>query len=91
MKKVAIDYKYLNNEIVKAIAKAYPNGFVDSDVITFSEVDKEMEDRIKVELEGVLFLIKRSELEDKMSDKFDDDYFSSLREYDESCDAESCE
>jgi len=91
MKKVAVDFKNLTPEVIEAIAKAYPEGFIDSDVISFTNVDIEMEDRVKVILNDKVFLIKKTLIEDAISDKFDDDYFSSLSKGEEDCDAEFCE
>ena len=91
MKKVEVDFKYLNPETIKALAKACPHGFAESEVISFTEVDKDMGDRIKIILNDTLFLINKTNLEDAVLSTFDEDYFSSLPREDENCDAEFCE
>ncbi len=92
MKNISVDYEYITSGMVKAIAQAYPDGFKNMDVITLSEVNSDLEDRVRVEVNGTLFLIKKTELGEALSDKFDDEYFEELRTGSkESCDAEFCE
>ncbi|WP_027395117.1 hypothetical protein [Aquimarina latercula] len=92
MKKITVNFENINNELLKEIAKAYPNGFIESDVISFSDVDPKMEDRVKVVLENSMYLIKKSTLEDSESSNFDNEYFESFtKEKDKGCDAEYCE
>ncbi|WP_027392482.1 hypothetical protein [Aquimarina latercula] len=92
MKNISVDYKYLTLDLIKAIAKEYPNGFKEMDVITLSEVNSELQDRVRLVINDTLFLIKKTELEEAMSDKFDDEYFDTLKtQSKESCDAEFCE
>ena len=91
MKKFDVDFQDLNGEMIVALAKAFPNGFADSDVISFGIVDLETENRVKVAIKDTIFLIKKSSLDDAMIDKFDKEYFKSLPRADESCDAEFCD
>ena len=94
MKKVAVDFKFLTPELLESIVKAYPHGFTDTDVISFTNVNNEVEHRVKVILNDTLFLIKKNSLskmlDERHEDKFDEDYFSSLPKDDENCDAEFC-
>jgi len=91
MKKINIEFQDVTPELIVAIANAYPKGFADNDVLTFKQVDEEMEDRVKIILNDTLFLIKKSFLDEAGISKFDTDYFRSLPRGDESCDAEYCE
>lgn len=91
MKKIDVDFQDVTEEMIRAFAKAFPNEFVESDVIRLANIDQEMEDRVKLVIDDALFLIKKSYLDDAMIDKFDRDYFKSLPREDESCDAEFCE
>lgn len=94
MRKVAVDFMDLTPEIIDEIVKVYPQGFGENDMVSFTEVDGELDHRIKVKLNGMLFMIKKGNLEKELNnqfgDKYDDDYFSNLRKDDESCDAEFC-
>ncbi|RDY58602.1 hypothetical protein [Flagellimonas nanhaiensis] len=90
MKKIDVDYEYLTADLLKRIAQVNPEGFKEHDVIVLSEVDSELEDRIKVVLDNKVFLIKKS-LVETLPDTFDDEYFKSLKEnQEEACDDEFC-
>lgn len=91
MKKIDIEFEDITPELLLAIANAYPNGFSDNDVLTFKQVDEEMEDRVKIIFNDTLFLIKKSLLDEAAVSKFDADYFKSLARENENCDAEFCE
>lgn len=94
MKKVAVDFKFLTPDLLEEIVQVYPNGFSEADVISFTNIDLEIEHRVKVVLNGRLFLIKKNYvskmLNGQFDDKFDDEYFTTLRKGDENCDAEFC-
>jgi len=90
IKKVKVDFRYVTPELVSKIVTAYPKGFVNSDVITFSRTVSKDVEMVKLEIDDVLYLIKKSAIDDA-AELFDDDYFSSLYRKDESCDAEFCE
>lgn len=94
MRKIAVDFMDLTPEIIDEIVKVYPQGFGETDMVSFTNVDDEIDHRIKVKLNGTLFMIKKSALDkhlnDQFGDKYDEDYFSNLRNDDESCDAEFC-
>jgi len=96
MRKVAVDFKNLTPEIIDEIIKVYPQGFAETDMISFTSVDGEIENCIKVIVDDTLFMIKKEVLkkvliaDDRFDDKFDEEYFSSLPKGDESCDAEYC-
>lgn len=94
MRKVAVDFIDLTPEIIDEIVKVYPQGFSENDVVSFTDVNGELDHRIKVRIKDTLFMIKKrnleKELNDKFGDKYDEDYFSNLNNDDESCDAEFC-
>ena len=79
MKNVSIDYSYLTIDLLKAVAKAYPDGFKENDVIRLSEVNSELKNRIKVVLNDTVFLIKEADLNKENHDLFDDDYFDIVK------------
>lgn len=86
-----MDFQDLTPEILAAIAKINAEGFKDSDVVSFTHVDSEMEDRVKVILNDILFLVKKSSFNDALEGRFGEDYFKSLPRGEESCDAEFCD
>ncbi|WP_431129415.1 hypothetical protein [Flagellimonas flava] len=91
MKKVNIDYEYLTADLLRRVAAAYPDGFKENDVIVFSEVETELEDRVKIVLDNKVYLVKKS-LVENLPDTFDDEYFKSIGgEPEGNCDAEYCE
>ncbi len=91
-KKITVNFENINDELLKEIAKAYPEGFINSDVISFSDVDSKMEDRIKIVLENSVYLIKKSSLENIESSDYENEYLeSNNKEKGTSCDAEYCE
>ncbi|MDD7885045.1 hypothetical protein [Flavivirga sp. 57AJ16] len=74
MKKVKVDFSYLDPEVIKAVALTYKKGFKESDVIRFSEVEKEMEDRVKIIINDTLFLIKMASVNNIINDVYDDSF-----------------
>lgn len=91
MKKVTVDFSDLSTEVIKAVALIYKDGFKQSDVIRFSEVDKEMDDRVKVILNNTLFLIKMEYANDIISGVYNDDTFMIPTKDDEPCEGDYCE
>ncbi len=89
MKKMAIDFKYLNQEMINAIAMIYKDGFRESDVISFSEVDKEMEGRVKLIIKDTIFFVKEELVKDVLDGRFDEDFLKPDIDED-NCDAEYC-
>ena len=90
MKKVIVDFGYLNTEMIKAIALIYKDGFKENDVIRFSEIDKEMDDRAKVVINDTLFLIKMEYANNIISGVYDDN-FMIPPEDDKTCEGDYCE
>ncbi|QHI39120.1 hypothetical protein IMCC3317_45210 [Kordia antarctica] len=92
MKKVTIDFEdYLSPEMIKAIATMYKDGFKESDVISFSEVDIEMEDRVKFNLNDIIFLVKKSTIKDVLEGKYEEDFMTPPKTDDVSCEGDYCE
>ena len=91
MKKVAIDFDdYLSPQMLKSITMLYKDGFKESDVVSFSEVDNELEDRMKVALNGTLFLIKKSTVQDVLDGKYEEDIMTPPKD-DDTCEGDYCE
>ena len=92
MKKLETNFTYLSDEIIKAIAILYKDGFRESDVISFKEIDEELEDRVRFELAGTVFFVKVEQVKDILNESAmdDDDDFLVPPKEDGNCDAEYC-
>lgn len=88
MKKIAIDFEDITNEVMEAIAKQYPQGFVESDVVRFSNFNGELEDRVKLILDDAVYLIKKSTIEDWSAHRYEDGYFKTQGNEEEQEDAD---
>jgi len=60
MKRIIVDYKKLNNEILDLLVAKYPNGYTAMDIITFHDKDKNLINAIQVESEDTIYLVKVS-------------------------------
>jgi len=60
MKRVIVDYKKLNKEILDLLVAKYPNGYTAMDIITFHDKDKNLINAIQVESEDTIYLVKVS-------------------------------
>lgn len=78
MKKIAVDFEDITNEVMVAIAKQYPQGFVESDIVSFSSFNGELEDRVKLLHHETVYLIKKSTIEDWSTHRYEEGYFRSL-------------
>ena len=79
MKKIAVNFGDITNEVIEAIAKAHPQGFIESDIISFSShSNMEMEDRVKLIINEKVYLIKKSIINDLSTQRYEEDYFSLL-------------
>ncbi|MFD0862962.1 hypothetical protein ACFQ1M_12170 [Sungkyunkwania multivorans] len=89
MKKLEVDFSYLSNEMIKAIAMIYKDGFKESDVISFKEVHEELGDRVRFVLNDTVFFVKTEQIENIISGVYDDNFFPPKNE-NGNCDAEFC-
>ncbi len=60
LKKVIVDYKKLNNNILDLLVDKYPDGYDDEDVITFRNAQNEIVECVEVKTEDTLYLVKVS-------------------------------
>lgn len=90
MKKFKVDFGDLTPEMIKAIAMMYRDGFKENDVISFSKIDTELEDRIKIVFNDTLFFIKQEIATNIISSVYNDEDFQNSVDNDENCDAEYC-
>ena len=85
MKKVIVDFKKLNPNILTLLVNKFPYGYDDQDIITFRNADYELIEAVEVKTDDTIYLVKISKhLADSMA-KFDvnDDVEETEKEKDE--------
>ena len=58
MKRVIIDYKKLTPEILMLLTQKFPDGYGDSDIITFNNIHNERIEAVEVHTEDTMYLVK---------------------------------
>lgn len=76
MKRVIVDFKKLNKDILELLVAKFPYGYDDTDIVTFRNASYELIEAVEVKTEDTIYLVKISKrLADSM-EKFhvnDDD------------------
>ncbi len=88
MKKIAVNFEDITTEVINELAKQYPCGFVESDIISFSSFNDELEDRVKLIFNETVYLIKKSTIEDWATYRYEEGYFKSMGNEGEQKDAD---
>ena len=74
MNRVIVDFKKLTEKILNLLVEKYPDGYNDSDIITFKNAQGETIEAVEVNTEDTKYLVKVSvKLEQRMEDFADDD------------------
>ncbi|MGB5362158.1 MAG: hypothetical protein WBN17_02525 [Aureibaculum sp.] len=74
MNRVIVDFKKLTENILNLLVEKYPDGYNDSDIITFKNAQGETIEAVEVNTEDTKYLVKVSvKLEQRMEDFADDD------------------
>jgi hypothetical protein len=80
MKRVIVDFKKLNKEILDLLVEKFPYGYEASDIIIFRNAQNEVIEAVEVKTEDTIYLVKVSkrladtmENYDEDDDTFDDD------------------
>jgi hypothetical protein len=72
-KRVIVDFKKLNDEILELLVSRYPDGYTSKDIIRFKNAAGEWIECAEVRTEDTIYLVKVSRrLEDAMSEYEDD-------------------
>lgn len=58
MRRIIVDYKKLNEDILDLLVEKYPHGYSDSDVISFRNAKNELIEAVEVRNEDTIFLVK---------------------------------
>jgi hypothetical protein len=74
MKRVIVDYKKITPELLKLLVETYPDGYADSDIISFKNLKGELIEAVEVDTEDTKYLVKISaSLEQSMAYYDEDD------------------
>ncbi|RZT00264.1 hypothetical protein [Aquimarina brevivitae] len=74
MRRVIVDYKKLNKDILNMLVEKFPDGYEDRDIITFKNQFNETIEAVEVRTEDTCYLVKISKrLADTMENWDDDD------------------
>ena len=60
MRRVIVDYKKLNNDILDLLVDKYPDGYDDDDIITFKNAQNEVVECVEVRTDDTAYLVKIS-------------------------------
>ncbi|MCG2460847.1 hypothetical protein K8352_08810 [Flavobacteriaceae bacterium F89] len=75
LKRVIVDFKKLTPEVLKLLVERYPDGYGDTDIITFRNAQGERIEAVEVTTEDTKYLVKISaKLEKTMANYDEDDY-----------------
>ena len=73
MKRVIVDYKKLNTDILDLLVEKYPDGYDYSDIISFQNSEGKTISTVEVRTNTTVYLVKiSSKLEQTMEDYSDD-------------------
>ncbi len=75
LKRVIVDFKKLTPEVLKLLVESYPDGYDDSNIITFKNANGERIEAVEVLTDDTKYLVKISaKLEVTMANYDEDDY-----------------
>ena len=72
-KKVIVDFKKLNDEILSLLVEKYPDGYSDKDVIVFKNAKGETVEAVEVTTEDTAYLVKISQRLEIVMEEYDED------------------
>ena len=88
MKKVIVDYSKLTGEILNLLVEKFPDGYDDSDIISFKNAKNETIEAVEVRTVDTIFLVKISlKLSDRIINYDEDDELADDDIEDDSIDA----
>ena len=67
MRRVIVDYKKLTSDILDLLVAKFPDGYGDSDIITFKNLAGELIEAVEVRTDDTIYLVKVSvKLEERL-------------------------
>lgn len=87
MRRVIVDYKKLNNDILDLLVTKYPDGYDEDDIITFKNALNEVIESVEVRTDDTIYLVKVSKrlvaaMEDHADEDPDDDDLAEQDDHD---------
>lgn len=73
MKRVIVDFKKLTPEILSLLVEKYPDGYDDTDIITFKNASNETIEAVEVRDQDAIYLVKVSKRLANRMENFDDE------------------
>ncbi|WP_435134392.1 hypothetical protein [Formosa sp. A9] len=58
MKRIIVDYQKLNEDILDLLVDKFPDGYDDSDIISFRNAKNEIVEAVEVRTEDTIYLVK---------------------------------
>lgn len=71
MKRVIVDHKKLNQDILTLLVEKFPNGYGDADIVTFRDPNYDLVEAVEVRTEDTIYLVKISKRLTSRMDQFD--------------------
>lgn len=80
MKRIIVDYNKLNTEILDLLVEKFPDGYDDSDIISFRNAEGEQIEAVEIRTDDTIYLVKIGEklqqaIQQHEEDNFKEDYF----------------
>lgn len=72
-RRVIVDFKKLNDEILTLLVDKYPDGYSDKDVIVFKNAKGETVEAVEVQTEDCSYLVKISQRLESVMELFEED------------------
>ena len=72
-KRVIVDFKNLNEEILSLLVEKYPDGYSDKDVIVFKNAKNETIEAVEVQTEDTVYLVKISQRLEVVMEAYEED------------------
>ncbi len=73
MKRIIVDYSKLNNEILSLLVEKFPDGYDDTDIISFRNAKNELIEAVEVRTEDTIYLVKVSKKLATRIENFEDE------------------
>ena len=74
MRRVIVDYKKLTQSILDLLVEKHPDGYNDSDIISFRNAQNELVEAVEVRTDDTIYLVKVSvKLAERMENEMIDD------------------
>ncbi|WP_378177097.1 hypothetical protein [Aquimarina sp. SS2-1] len=73
MKRVIVDYKKLNKNILNLLVEKFPDGYSDNDIISFKNHHHDTIEAVEVRTDDTVYLVKISERLAGVMQDYDDD------------------